>query len=131
MSKHRPEPAVAEPIKLTTREAVVRSIAEGLTSKEAAFKYGRTIHAMQGSANRLGVSFPWSGMGRPPKYPSDGSTSVVRVDPKSPDDIAFARIIRLVEKTLSLKFLRTDVRMSLSEIKRAAELELLRRMEDR
>lgn len=131
MSKPRPEPAVAEPVKLTTREAVVRAISEGLTSKEAAFKYGRSIHAMQASANRLGVSFPWAGMGRPPKYPSDGSASVVRVNPNSPDDVAFARIIRLAEKTLSIKGIRTGVRMSVEEIRRAAELELLRRMENR
>lgn len=131
MSKPRAEPAVAESVKLTTREAVLRSISEGLTSKEAAFKYGRSIQAMQASANRLGVSFPWAGMGRPPKYPNDGSSPLLRVDPKSPDDVAFARIIRLVESTLSIKGLRTDVRMSLSEIKRAAELELLRRMENR
>lgn len=53
---------------IPSREAVRLAIAEGLTSKEAAFKYGHSLRAMLNSANRQGLSFRWSGYGRPPRF---------------------------------------------------------------
>ena len=130
MSQPRHEPSVAEPVKLTTREAVVRAISEGLTSKEAAFRYGKTMQALYGCANRLGISFPSSGMGRPPKYPKGGGDPY-RIDATKPEEVALARVVRLSESVLAKKGIRTDIREALDEVRRVAQSEIFRRMQSR
>jgi len=54
--------------RIRSRDAARLAIAEGLTSKEAAYKFGHSIRAMLNAANRQGLSFRWSGYGRPPKF---------------------------------------------------------------
>ena len=52
---------------MTTREIVRLAVAEGLTAKQAAIKYDRSLRSLQVAADRMGVSFKWEGIGRPPK----------------------------------------------------------------
>lgn len=52
---------------MKTREVVRLAVAEGLTAKEAARKYDRSLRSLQVAADRMGVSFKWEGIGRPPK----------------------------------------------------------------
>jgi hypothetical protein len=50
------------------REAVVEGIKHGMTAKETAYAYEYGLRAVQEAANRMGVSFVYSGTGRPPKH---------------------------------------------------------------
>lgn len=52
---------------MKTRDLVRIAIEQGLTAKEAARKYDRSLRALQVAADRMGVSFKWEGIGRPPK----------------------------------------------------------------
>jgi hypothetical protein len=42
----------------------------GLTAKETAYEYGYGLRAVQEAASRMGLSFPYAGVGRPPKHPT-------------------------------------------------------------
>ena len=50
------------------RTIIPQAIAQGLTTKEAAYEYGYTLRAVQEAANRMKMSFVWVGFGRPPKH---------------------------------------------------------------
>lgn len=50
------------------KTAVVDGIKRGLSSKETAYHYGYTLRSLQEAARRMKVSFPSTGIGRPPKY---------------------------------------------------------------
>jgi hypothetical protein len=53
------------------RLAVVEGIKHGMTAKETAYAYEYGLRAVQEAANRMGVSFVYSGTGRPPKHPTN------------------------------------------------------------
>jgi len=50
------------------RTIIPQAIAQGLTTKEAAYEYGYSLRAIQEAANRMKMSFVWVGFGRPPKH---------------------------------------------------------------
>jgi hypothetical protein len=52
-----------------SRFAVIEGMKRGLTAKETAYEYGYHIRAVQEAAERMGKSFAYAGVGRPPKYP--------------------------------------------------------------
>ena len=52
------------------RLAVLEGIKHGLTAKETAYAYQYGLRAVQEAANRMGLSFVYSGTGRPPKHPT-------------------------------------------------------------
>ena len=39
-------------------------------AKETAYEYGYGLRAVQEAASRMGLSFPYAGVGRPPKHPT-------------------------------------------------------------
>ena len=53
------------------RLAVLEGIRHGLTAKETAYAYQYGLRAVQEAANRMKVSFIYSGTGRPPKHPTN------------------------------------------------------------
>jgi hypothetical protein len=50
------------------RLAVLEGIKHGMTAKETAYSYEHSLRAVQEAARRMGVSFVYSGTGRPPKH---------------------------------------------------------------
>ena len=50
------------------RTIIPQAIAQGLTTKEAAYEYGYSLRAIQEAANRMKMSFVYAGTGRPPKH---------------------------------------------------------------
>jgi len=53
-----------------SRFAVIEGMKRGLTAKETAYEYGYGLRAVQEAASRMGLSFHYAGIGRPPKHPT-------------------------------------------------------------